>query len=104
MTQDEYDKMMVVKVLYQGMNWSYRRIGRVLSSSGKTIKSIYLRALDEINEDSGSNLPKSRKNIDLRYVGDTTSLEYIHGTIYHSVTGGGKRAGSGARGAQCSDG
>ena len=92
MTETEHDKMVVIKVLYQGMNWSYRRIGRLLCTDSRAVKSIYMRALEELHPDQSHNLPKSRKNIDLRYVGDTSDIEWLEGNIYHNVCGGGRKA------------
>ena len=91
MTETEQDKMVVIKVLYQGMNWSFARIARIFSESDKTVKSIYMKALDEPNEAKLRDLPKSRRTIDLRYVGDTSDVEYLDGHIHHNVTGGGRK-------------
>lgn len=93
MNQTEHDKMVVIKVLYQSMNWSFRRIGRILSTDSKTVKSLYSRALEELVQANIHNLPNSRRAIDLRYVGDTTDVEWLEGDIYHNVCGGGRKVG-----------
>jgi len=91
MTEAEQDKMVVIKVLYIRMNWSFRRIGRLLCTDSRAVKVLYDRALDDITPDNLHNLPKSRKNIDLRYVGDTSDVEYLEGHINHNVCGGGRK-------------
>jgi len=92
MTQTEHDKMVVIKVLYQGMNWSFRRIGRLFGTDSRAIKSLYTSALEELTKDNVHKLPKSRKDIDLRYVGSTSDVEYIDGAVHHNVCGGGRKA------------
>ena len=74
------------------MNWSMNRIGRLFSIDPKTAKSIYENALYYQEEENIHNLPKSRKSIDLRYIGDTSDVEYLDGDINHNVCGGGKKA------------
>jgi hypothetical protein len=91
MTETEHDKMVVIKVLYQSMNWSFRRIGRLFSQHKNTVSALYYKALDELCTDNIANLPKSRKGIDLRYVGSTSDVEYIEGSVNHNVCGGGRK-------------
>jgi len=91
MKQKDRDKMVVIKVLYQSMNWSFSRIARVVSESDKTVKSIYMKSLEETEDTNLRDLPKGRKSIDLRYVGDSHDIEYLDAVINHNVCGGGRK-------------
>ena len=91
MTETEQDKMLLIKILHEKMNWSFRRIGRMFSQSKDTISAIYTSALEQSEDEKLANLPKSRKSIDLRYVGDTSDVEWIEGDINHNVCGGGRK-------------
>ena len=73
------------------MNWSFNRISRTLSIDPKTVKSIYFNALEVLTDENIHDLPKSRKSIDLRYVGSTSDVEYIDGAVHHNVCGGGRK-------------
>ena len=93
MTQDEYDVMTAVVGLVNA-GWSFRKIarfGELLPTGRDAVKSLYTKALDELDTDNSDNLPKSRKSIDLRYVGDTSDVEYLDGAIHHNVCGGGRK-------------
>ena len=95
MTQTEQDVRILVKLLYQNANWSFSRIARVakaLGQSRNSVKAIYDKALEEQKYDIGTDFPKSERHIDLRYVGDTSDIEYLEGHIYHNVCGGGRKA------------
>ena len=100
MTQTEQDVRILVKLLYQNANWSFSRIARVakaLGQSRNSVKSIYDKALEEQKYDIGTDFPKSRKDIELRYVGSTTDIEYVDGVVNHNVTGGGIKVNQDAR-------
>ena len=91
MTEAEQDKMLIIKILHKKMNWSFRRIGRLFGQKGETVSTIYSSALDKSTDGLLGNSPNSERCIDLRYVGDTSDVEYLEGHINHNVCGGGRK-------------
>ena len=91
MTSQEYKRLVLIKHLYSA-GWSLRDIAYCIKGTTKNnVKAMYYKALDELHEDNEDNFPKSRKSIDLRYVGDTSDVEYLEGDINHNVCGGGRK-------------
>ena len=91
MTEAEQDKMLIIKILHEKMNWSFRRIARMFDQSKNTISELYTSALQENTAEKLTNSPNSERCIDLRYVGDTSDVEYLEGHINHNVCGGGRK-------------
>ena len=95
MTEAERYAMLLVKILYRDMNLSFSLIAQIAKELGQSrnkVKAIYDKVLEQIDEENGSDLPKSRKSIDLRYVGSTSDVEYIDGAVHHNVCGGGRKS------------
>lgn len=92
MSQSEQDKMVMIKVLYVDLRWSFRRIARLFEQSQNTITAIYHKYLEQTEEEKLNNSPNSRGVIDLRYIGDSRDLEYLDTVMYHNDCGGGRRA------------
>lgn len=86
LTEDEFDKLVLVLAL-RNKEWSFRKIGRVISADDKTVKSLWSKAL-QLKKDGKLTKNTTKEGvIDIVYVGDSNDLEGIERGIIERQSG-----------------
>lgn len=86
LTEDEFDKLTLVLALATE-GWSFRKIGRVISADGKTVKSLHDKALQLKEEGKLTKNTTKERVIEPIYVGDSNDLEGFERGIIERQSG-----------------